>query len=50
LDLKQLFLIFPLNFSNGIIIFNLVDIGRAKSKIILSRNPSYPFDQHMTLL
>jgi hypothetical protein len=32
LDLKQLFLIFPLNFPNGVIIFTLVYIGRAKKK------------------
>ena len=30
LDLKQLFLIFPLNFFNGVIIFTLIDIGRGK--------------------
>jgi hypothetical protein len=41
-------LIFPLNFPNGIIKFTFVDIGRAKSKKIVSTKPSYPLDQHMT--
>jgi hypothetical protein len=40
LDLKQLFLIFPLNFPNGVFIFTLVDIGRAKSEKIVSTKPS----------
>ena len=50
LDLKQLFLIFPLNFPNGVFIFTLVDIGRAKSEKIVSTKPSYKFDQYMALL
>jgi hypothetical protein len=50
LDLKQLFLIFPLNFSNGVFIITLVDIGRAKSEKIISMKPSYKFDQYMALL
>ena len=50
LDLKELFFIFPLNIPNGVIIFTLVDIGRAKYKKIVSTKPSYTFDQHMALL
>ena len=50
LDLKQLFLIFPLNFPNGVSIFTLVDIGKAKSEKIVSTKPSYKFDQYMALL
>ena len=50
LDVKQLFLIFPLNFPNGVFIFTLVGIGRAKSEKIVSTKPSYKFDQYMALL
>ena len=50
LDLKQLFLIFPPNFPNGVSIFTLVDIGRAKSEKIVSTKPSYQFDLYMALL
>ena len=50
LDLKQLFLIFPPNFPNGVSIFTLVDIGRAKSEKIVSTKPSYQFDLYMAVL
>ena len=50
LDLKQLFLIFPPNFPNGVSIFTLIDIKRVKSEKIVSTKPSYKFDQYMALL
>ena len=46
LDLKQLFLRIPLNFTHGLIIFALINIGTQKSQWSACLIASYKFDQY----